>query len=421
MEKYTLECGACGATVEQKNPFDFTAPCHDDSLLKVRYKKTVLKPRSDLPGLWKYIDWLPVEYQPEYTFGPVTYKSNGLANELGLSNLWFSFNGYYPDLQAYYKTCTFKELHAVVAISHARQNGIDKLVLASAGNTAVAFIYMAEILKFPVVLIVPETCMCGVNIPNMLIEHSKVIMLTDGDYSDAIDIAKRLSKIKNYKHEGGCQNYARRAGLGMPYLDAAVTIGRIPDHYFQAVGSGGGAIAAWEANELLKGDGSYGSHLSKLHLSQNLPMTPMLSAWNAGRNYIDPEIDIPKIDNILDVVAARVLSTKYPCYGVSGGVYDALRATGGMMYGITNDEVYESKELFKRVEGPDILPASCVALTSLIKAVREKRVRRDDTILLNLTGAGTEQRLRDLFILQMKPALEITRDITDTQLKALNV
>ena len=92
-----------------------------------------------------------------------------------------------------------------------------------------------------------------------------------------------------------------------------------------------------------------------------------------------------------------------------------------MMYGITNDEVYESKELFKRTEGPDILPASCVALTSLIKATKEKRVRKDDCILLNLTGAGTEQRLRDLFILQMKPAMDITKDITDDQIRALNV
>jgi cysteate synthase len=147
----------------------------------------------------------------------------------------------------------------------------------------------------------------------------------------------------------------------------------------------------------------------------------MVSAWNAGRNYIDHEIDIPKIDNILDVVAARVLSTKYPAYGVRGGVYDALRATNGMMYGITNDEVYESKELFKRTEGPDILPASCVALTSLKKAIKEKRVRKDDCILLNLTGAGTEQRLRDLFILQMKPAVEVTKDITDDQIRELNV
>lgn len=370
--------------------------------------------------MWKYIDWLPVREQNEYPYGPVTYKSDGLADRLGLDDLWISFNGYYPDFGAYYKTCTFKELHAVVAIQHAREHGVEKLVLASAGNTAVAFTYIAEKLGFPVVCVIPEKCMCGVNIPNMLIDHTKVVML-DGDYSDGIDIARRLAKVKNYAYEGGCRNFARRAGLSVPYIDAVVTMGQIPDHYFQGVGSGTGAIAAWQANELFLADGGYGSGLTRLHLAQNIPMTPMVSAWNAKRNFIDQNVDVPHIDDILDVVAARVLSTRYPAYEIRGGVYDALTATGGMMYGVTNDEVYEAAELFKTSEGRDILPASSVAVSALRTAVREKRVRREDAVLLNITGAGLEQRLRDLSVFQIKPNVSIPTDITDEELMELNV
>ena len=43
-------------------------------------------------------------------------------------------------------------------------------------------------------------------------------------------------------------------------LSAVTTIGRIPDYYFQAVGSGTGAIAAWEANMRLIEDGRFGSN-----------------------------------------------------------------------------------------------------------------------------------------------------------------
>jgi len=420
MKKYNLVCCADGTPVRQKHAFDFVPACHENALIKAKYVKPNLKVDHDRPGMWKYTDWLPVSEQNSYSYGPVTYKSKGLAGALGLSNLWISFNGYYPDLKAYYKTCTFKELHAVLAIQYAIENGVEKLVLASAGNTAVAFTYIAEFLKFPVVCVVPEKCMCGVNIPNMLIEHSTIVML-DGDYSDALDVAKRIAKAKGYVYEGGARNFARRAGLAIPYLDAVVTIGRIPDHYFQAVGSGTGAIASWHMNELCIEDGAFGNIVTKLHLSQNLPMTPMVNAWNAGRNYIDQDLDVPRIENILDVVAARVLSTKYPAYGFNGGVYDALKATGGMMYEVKNDDVYESAEMFKNTEGRDILPASSVALGSLRQAVRERRVKPDDVILFNVTGAGTEQRLRDLAILQIRPNVSIKPTITDEKLAELDI
>jgi len=54
---------------------------------------------------------------------------------------------------------------------------------------------------------------------------------------------------------GGARNIARRDGMGTTVLSAADCIGRIPDVYFQAVGSGTGAIAAHEANERLLEDG----------------------------------------------------------------------------------------------------------------------------------------------------------------------
>ena len=51
-------------------------------------------------------------------------------------------------------------------------------------------------------------------------------------------------------------------------LSAVTTIGRIPDYYFQAVGSGTGAIAAWEANQRLIEDGRFGTNLMKLKIGR---------------------------------------------------------------------------------------------------------------------------------------------------------
>ena len=421
MEKYKLVCFANNSEVRLKSPFDFVTGCHENSLVLPVYAQNTLELRHDLPGLWKYLNWLPVKNYNKYPFGPVTYKSAGLAKELGLSNLWVSFNGYYPDFGAYYKSCTFKELHAVLVMQYAMESGVEKLALASAGNTAVAFSYIAEYLKFPVVCVVPEKCMAGVLAPNMLIEHSKIVMLMGGDYSDALAVARRLAAVKGYTYEGGAKNFARRAGLSVTYMDAVVTIGRIPDHYFQGVGSGTGGISAWHNNLQFIRDGSYGAYLTRLHLAQNKPMTPMVSAWAAGRNFIKQEVDVPNVENILELVAAPVLTSKYPAYGISGGVYDALRSTGGFMYAISNDETYEAAELFKRTEGLDILTPAAVAVSALAKAVKERKVRHHDIILLNITGAGKEQRHRDLAILPIKPNCVINKTVTDEELMEMPV
>ena len=131
--------------------------------------------------------------------------------------------------------------------------------------------------------------------------------------------------------EGGAKNVARRDGMGTVMLDAAVTLGRIPDHYFQAVGSGTGAIAAWEGALRLIEDSRYGAWLPRLHLAQNKPFTPMVSAWQQGRRTIDPDLDMPDMSNAIHAVMSPVLTNRTPPYGIAGGLFDALQATDGCM------------------------------------------------------------------------------------------
>ena len=102
------------------------------------------------------------------------------------------------------------------------------------------------------------------------------------DYADAIELGNTIAATEGFYPEGGARNAARRDGMGTTVLAAVEASGRIPDHYFQAVGSGTGAIAAWEMSLRLQEDGRFGSGRMKLHLSQNAPFTPMTDAWEAG-------------------------------------------------------------------------------------------------------------------------------------------
>ena len=208
-------------------------------------------------------------------------------------------------------------------------------------------------------------------------------MSPGNDYTDAINLAGRIAKLPGMVPEGGARNVARREGMGTVMLDAAVTIGQMPDHYFQAVGSGTGGISAWEASLRLRADGRFGQKLPKLQLAQNLPFVPMYNAWQERRREIIPELDMKDAKKQIEETYATVLTNRAPPYGVTGGLYDALVDTDGIMYAITREEALEAKALFESLEGIDILPPSAVAAASLLKAVEAGNVGRDETILLN--------------------------------------
>jgi cysteate synthase len=170
-------------------------------------------------------------------------------------------------------------------------------------------------------------------------------------------------------------------------LCAVEAAGEIPDHYFQAVGSGTGAIAAWEMNLRLLEDGRFGSRKMKLHLSQNAPFTPMTDAWEAGSRALAAE-SIPEARSRSQAMRAQVLGNRNPPYSITGGLYDALCDTDGFMYRVTNEEARSAGILFEESEGCDIDPAAEVAVASLLDAARGGRIRPQDAVLLNITGGG---------------------------------
>jgi cysteate synthase len=214
--------------------------------------------------------------------------------------------------------------------------------------------------------------------------------------------------------EGGAKNVARRDGMGTVVLSAVTTIGHIPDYYFQAVGSGTGAIAAWEANMRLIEDGRYGATLMRLMVSQNAPFLPMYDAWHNDSREMLP-YDENKARLYASIIHAKVLSNRKPPYGIAGGLYDALKATGGDIMVATNAQSRRACKLFKELEGIDIYPAPGVALATLIKMVDAGTIDKDACIMLNITGAGEEaaKQNRELFHLKPSKVFSLNAEVDD--------
>jgi len=408
MSHYVLRCGKCDKVLKDT----YCAFCEHcrDALLVTDYQETSFAERGS-NGIWRF-NWLPVHDPGFDQPGPVIYKSAKLSEKLNLKNLFIAFNGYWPEIGAELKTCTFKEFEAAVVLENARGNGMEGLVVASAGNTARAFAHLSVTTDFPAVIVVPQMCLREM----WYLEESlevPTIALKDGDYADSIDLARKMALTFGYPYEGGVKNIAKRDGLGVVLLEAVSKIGKLPDHYFQAVGSGTGAIAVWEMSERFLRDGRFGSNLPTLHLAQNLPFAPMVKAWEKGSRALSPEDLRPEL---IEEITTRVISTRYPAYSVQGGVFDAMKATSGKMYGIHNDEVYTAMDLFENLEGMDIVPAAGVAVAALQRAVREGSVEKDQTILLNITGGG-EKRLRQDFNTYLVTPVFISKNISEQELE----
>ncbi len=393
MGQFQLRCVGDGSLQPE---YALSCP-HDQSLLRPEYRARQIQAR-DLPGIWRFLDWLPVlEMFPGFEAGPVTYKSRGLADELGLESLFISFNGYWPERGARLPTCSFKDLEAAPTIERLKERGEKAtLVLASAGNTARAFVHAASLAGWPLLLFVPEKALdrMWTVLPNAA--GQVTLVAVRGDYYDAIVMAEKACSYPGFVPEGGARNIARRDGMGTVMLDAALFLGRIPEHYFQAVGSGTGGISAWEAALRLRGDGRFGDNLPRLHLAQNIPNAPIFYEWKG----LLPE---PARADMFD----DVLFNRRPPYAIPGGVRDALRETGGDVYGITDAEAKEAKRLLEESEEIDILNAPAVAVAALSQAVQEGRVRPNETILLNITGGGLARMREDYELQALRPLAKV--------------
>jgi cysteate synthase len=164
-------------------------------------------------------------------------------------------------------------------------------------------------------------------------------------------------------------------------------------------------------------DGRFGSKSPKLFPSQNIPFAPMFHAWRAQRREIIPKHDIPDVKKSIDEMYANILSSLKPAYSVRGGIYDALRKTHGDILSVTNKEAKEAEKLFENEEGIDLDPAASVAVASLVQAVRNGAIEKDDIILLNISGGGLKRLKEDYSLCKIKPCLTVDSETSADELR----
>jgi threonine synthase len=333
-----LSCRACGVP-SPLGPFYACLECFGP--LEVGYEFPAITrdqieagPRS----IWRYAPLLPVpadiasfrSTDPGFTR---LVDAHNLATDLGVRQLWVKDDSGNP-------THSFKDRVVAVALSAARELGLQVLACPSTGNLANAVAAAAARAGIRSVVLVPSNLEAQKIIASAV--YDTTLVAIDGTYDD---VNKLASEIAGEEDDWAFVNvnvrpYYAEGSKTLAYEIAEQLGWRLPDQVVVPVASG---------SQLTKIDKGF-SELIKLGLVEERPVkifgaqasgcSPVAQAFRAGHDVVRPV----KPDTI-----AKSLAIGNPADGPY--VLDVVRRTGGVVADIDDDAVVENIQRLARTEG----------------------------------------------------------------------
>ena len=333
-----LVCRACGEKT-QLGPFYACMECFGP--LEVGYDfPTITRAQIEAgpKSIWRYAPLLPVpadiatfrSTDPGYTR---LLDAQNLAADLGLEQLWVKDDSGNP-------THSFKDRVVAVALSAARELGLQVLACPSTGNLANAVAAAAARAGIKSVVLVPQ------NLEQQKIIASAVydttLIAIEGNYDDVNKLASEIAA----EEEGwafvnvNVRPYYAEGSKTLAYEIAEQLGWRIPDQVVIPVASG---------SQLTKIDKGF-TELVKLGLVEEKPWTiydaqatgcsPIAQAYRAGQDVVAP---------VKPNTIAKSLAIGNPADGPY--VLDVVRRTGGLIADVDDETVVANIQRLARTEG----------------------------------------------------------------------
>ena len=390
MSKMThLECSKCGTSHDADIVQTVCSKCGKP--LFPRYdleaaKETLSK--RDLVGrvasMWRYREILPVRKQENVvTLGegwtPLT-PTPKLGESLGLKNLLVKDEGIIP-------TGSFKARGLSAAISKAKELGVKRVALPSAGNAAGAMATYGARAGMEVYVFMPEDA------PNVNLIESDIVgarvILVKGLISDAGKLVK--DGIPD-------MDWFSVATLGEPYrVEGKKTMGlevaeqldwKLPDVIIYPTGGGTGIIGMWKVFDELEELGWIGGERPRMISVQAQGCSPIVKAYKEGK-------EESEFFTGASTVAAGL---RVPKALGDFLILKAIRESGGEAIGVSDEELMADVRLISRLEGIFACPEGAATISALRKMVEQGNIDRDERVLLFNTGSGL--KYTDLFTVE---------------------
>ena len=370
-----LQCHLCKATFPAEATYVCDKclgplePLYDYRAIALTRDEIERRPKN----LWRYRELLPITGEPRTGFNsgftPLV-RCDRLARRVGVSEL------YIKDDSVNHPTLSYKDRVVSVAATRAVELGFDVLACASTGNLANSVAAHAARLGIECCVFIPDSLEAGKILGSAI--FNPTILAVAGTYDDV----NRL-----------CTQVADRYGWGFVninlrsyYAEGAKTIGfeiveqlgwRYPKHLISPVAGGTLLPRIVRGLRELKQVGLVDGELPRVHAAQAAGCAPVVHALDVGLNHPEP---------VRPNTIAKSIAIGNPADGYQ--VIESVRATGGAGAAVTDTEIISAIRLLAETEGIFTEPAGGTTLAAAIDLVNRGVIRRDESIVVCVTGNG---------------------------------
>ena len=376
-----LECTYCGNVISSDEIVRLCPKNGCEKVLFPRYRieeKETRKIFDSLkhrdPNMWRYKEFMPVKDDNNIVslgegFTPVL-KSERLAHHLGIKNLLIKDESLNP-------TASFKARGISSAVSKAKEFGIRKFSIPSAGNAGGALAAYCAKAGAEAYVFMPEDAPNANKLETFY--HGAHLELINGFINDAGRKSAELSKEKDLFDVSTLKEPYRVEGKKtMGYEIAEQCNWNLPDYIVYPTGGGTGIIGIWKAFQELQDAGMIDSNLPKMICVQATGCSPVVDAYFAGERH-----------------AKEFLSPKSIAAGmrvpVAIGDYliiDAIKESNGTGIKISDEQMIEGVKKMANLEGIFCAPEGGAIVSATESLVNDGVIESDDTVLLLNTGSA---------------------------------
>jgi threonine synthase len=374
-----LECTYCGKVFSSEEPHRLCDDCgkvlyprYDISSARKSLKKEDLLYRSS--NMWRYFEMMPIINESNVVtlgegFTPI-FKTGRLGEKIGADHVLVKDEGINP-------TASFKARGLSAAVSKAKELGITRLSMPSAGNAAGAMTSYAARAGMEAYVYMPKDAP-EANKKEVLITGGN-LTLVDGLISDAGVISrKKASELDLFDISTLQEPYRVEGKKTMGYEIAEQLDWQLPEVIVYPTGGGTGIVGMWKAFQEMEELGWIDSFRPRMFAVQSEGCAPIARAFDGGDEFAEPWQDA-------STIAAGI---RVPSAIGDYLILDALRTSNGGAVTVSDNEILNMMEVVASLEGLFICPEGAATAVALEKLVAEGTVSKGERALLLNTGSG---------------------------------
>jgi threonine synthase len=325
--------------------------------------------------MWRWHELLPV-------FEPINriYLGEGdtpllhlprLGEKIGLTNLFVKDESLNP-------TGSFKARGLAAAVSKAKELGIKRVIIPTAGNAGGAMAAYAARSGIEACIFMPK------DTPLANVEESRIaganVILIDGLISEAAGMAGEKARAEGWFDVSTFKEPYRAEGKKVMGYELAEEFNwKLPEVIIYPTGGGTGLVAMWKAFSELKALGWLeGDCLPRMVAIQAEGCAPVIKAFDQGLQFCDYWVGAHTIASGLRV----------PKSFADHIVLHDLRASHGTAVAVSDRAIISAQQELAAMEGIFAAPEGAATLAGLVKLVDERWIQPEERVVLFNTGTG---------------------------------